>query len=289
VELAARAHSSMGPERLFVFVYTAYLDESGTHDESPIITMGGMMAEARQWSRFQEDFNKAKRQHGFKVYHTKKVKSRTGEFAGWSNQQMEAFLGTMQSLIAFGLTEGVSINLSKEQYRESYKGDGKPNKAVLDSAYGLCFRTCLCHFLIEIAKRKHKGRFPDLHIVLEAGHPNAGDAERIFLETKGELERNEFDVLRTFVLAKKDECDPLMAADFLAHSAFLIGTGVKQEPPTQTVHRPRINGKKLVGMTHYDSVSGGLENMREHTIEVVNKMVRRTRAEKKRTANSSSA
>jgi hypothetical protein len=37
----------------FMFAYTAYLDESGTHDGSEITVMGGVLGRADQWKRFQ--------------------------------------------------------------------------------------------------------------------------------------------------------------------------------------------------------------------------------------------
>jgi hypothetical protein len=43
------------PERIFV-ILTAYLDESGTHGDSPITVMAGVMANATQWARFEAEF-----------------------------------------------------------------------------------------------------------------------------------------------------------------------------------------------------------------------------------------
>lgn len=51
------------PERLFLFVYTAYLDESGTHDGSPITVMGGLFARAEEWRSFEDKFDEARELH----------------------------------------------------------------------------------------------------------------------------------------------------------------------------------------------------------------------------------
>ena len=39
-----------------MFMYTAYLNESGTHDGSPVIVMGGVLARAEQWRFFEKKF-----------------------------------------------------------------------------------------------------------------------------------------------------------------------------------------------------------------------------------------
>ncbi len=62
--------------------YTAYLDESGTHDGSPITIMAGVLGRADQWKKFQAKFDAVKARHGFEIFHTKKFKSRTGDFKG---------------------------------------------------------------------------------------------------------------------------------------------------------------------------------------------------------------
>jgi hypothetical protein len=68
-------------------ILTAYLDESGTHDGSPVTVMGGMLANARQWEAFEKGFSKLKAVHGFQIFHTKKFKKKDGDFRGWTTDQ----------------------------------------------------------------------------------------------------------------------------------------------------------------------------------------------------------
>src|SRR5258708_23331957 len=37
-------------------IWTAYLDESGTHDDSPIMLMGGFLGNTEQWERFNDEW-----------------------------------------------------------------------------------------------------------------------------------------------------------------------------------------------------------------------------------------
>jgi hypothetical protein len=251
-------------------ILTAYLDESGTHGESPHTVMGGMLANTRQWERFEFNFRRVKKRHGFRIFHTKKFKRRTGDFKGWTDNQCLALMNDLAPLTASAFTEGVTVLLENAAYEAEYKASETPRKLRLDSKYGLCFRNCLYFFALEALKRVHRGRLPVLNFVLESGHKNLGDALRIFNEIKAELKATDSEMLGTITPADKDECDPLMMADFLAHTAFMRGT-VRPTRPYGTISRPiamsRTMGRKETGVTHLEFELGGLTKLKSTLVE----------------------
>lgn len=247
-----------------MLAFTGYLDESGTHDGSEATVMGGLLARADQWKRFQNGFDRAKKEHGFRVFHTKKFKRKNGDFKGWTDHQCLELIADLGRLTSTGLTDGVAIALDNATYERHYKSEGKPNKARLDSKYGLCFRMCLYHFMQETIKRKYRKKYPDLHIVLEAGHPNSGDAERIFSEIKKEFESVGLNILRSLTITAKDKCDPLMMADFVAHSTLMLDRKARSG---QAVSNPQPVQRGFTGITHFQSTPEGLANIRAHVLE----------------------
>ena len=253
------------PERIFV-ILTAYLDESGTHDGSPVTVMGGMLASALQWERFQRNFPKLKTKHGFQIFHTKKFKKREGDFRGWTTSQCFALMNDLAPMTASAFTEGVTVTLNNAAYEAEYRLGDKPSKLRLDSKYGLCFRNCLLFFALEGIKRTLRGRYPTLHFVLESGHKNAGDALRIFNETKAELKASGCDMLGDLRFAEKNESDPLMMADFLAHSTFMMHNDTTPVPggpiaPMKPVERGES------GVTHLTFKPGGLADLKTQLID----------------------
>jgi hypothetical protein len=156
--------------------------------------------------------------------------------------------------------------LDNESYEKAYKGENKPAKVRLDSRYGLCFRQCMLVFARETIKRKYRKKWPHLHIVMEAGHPNFGDAERIFLELKRDLiERFGCDILQTITKADKDSCGQLMMSDYVAHSTFLqemnaLRSGIPRDQASDKVP------KGSVGITHIRSTPEALTEMRASAI-----------------------
>ena len=206
-----------------MFVYTAYLDESGTHDGSPLTVMGGILARADAWRAFEKQFAALQSQYGFKVWHSKKFKKKSGDFRGWTDEKCQELYWAMSKVVSYGLADVVSLTLDNASYDADYKGGGYlPRRARLDTKYGLCFRYCLMHFIREVATRKYRNKIPPLHIVMEAGHKHFGDAERVFLEEQKRWLYRGVPILRTLTKAPKDSCGQLMMADFAAHSEYIM-------------------------------------------------------------------
>lgn len=251
-----------------VLTLTAYLDESGTHGGSAVTVMGGMLANARQWEQFEANFSLLKKKHGFRVFHTKKFKRRDGDFKGWSVDQQWALMKDLGHLTASAFTEGVTMTLNNADYQASYKGGEAPRKLRIESKYGLCFRNCLIFFALEGLKRVHRGKPPRLHFVLESGHANWNEVRDIFNEMKRELQARDCDMLGEITFADKDECDPLMMADFLAHSTYLVGVAPPEERKLiikERVSLPMSKGES--GVTNLVFKPGGLTELKAHLIE----------------------
>lgn len=251
----ALAHK-VEPERLFV-ILTSYMDESGTHAGSPVTVMAAVLGNIGQWSRFQCKLDRLKKTYGFKTFHTKKFKAKAGDFSGWPDDKCLSLIAELSYLTGQSLMHGSVFSISEELYLK-LQAD-MPPKVRVDSRYGLCFRICLLNQIVEIDRRlSHHKKYGEtrLNIVLESGHKNAGDVVRIFEEEREALGRAGH-LLAGVTFAKKDECDPLMVSDFLAHSAYLSGTGFIDKPDTIN---PGI--KEKTGLTHLAFDLAGIERVK---------------------------
>jgi hypothetical protein len=271
------------PERLFV-ILTAYLDESGTHGgdgsidnpASPTLVMAGMMGTAAQWVRFESDFAAVRRQYGFKTLHMLDLKKAQKEFAGWDAIKQISFFNDFGRIISSDrIMEGVTFRLDRASYQDEYIAD-RPKKPQLDSAYGLCVRTCILHLLLEAERRLgHDKRWEKvrLHVVLESGHKNSGDAVRVFNDLKAESARANNYTLATLTFAGKKECDSLMVGDFLAHIVWSMDQAQRrQQRSPEEFFGNGTRGKSNI--THITYVPGGLGNVRE---ALINRRVARKR------------
>jgi hypothetical protein len=260
------------PNRTFVVLtLTAYLDESGTHDASPVTVMAGIMATAFQWRNFESDFKRVKAKYGFNVFHTKKFKKGNGDFRGWHPLRKFALMQELAQITASenAVIESVTVTLDNADYKASYIGGDKPRRLRLESKYGLCFRNCLMFFVLE-AISFAKGPPAKLHFVLESGHRNRNEVRDIFNEMKEEVRSYGVDLLGEITFADKADCDPLMMADFLAHTAFMMGRADKTAP-NEILFLERARGSSVPlgegGVTHLRFGPGGLADLKNVLIE----------------------
>jgi Protein of unknown function (DUF3800) len=250
-------------------ILTAYCDESGTHDGSPITVMGGAMANVRQWHTFEKRFKLLRKKYGFEKFHTKKFRHKTGDFRGWSDTKCILLLRELRELSKV-VTCAVSMAVGNADYEAEIKGgEIAPRKLRIPTKYGLCVNTCVYHF-IEEAVNQHIGDKPQkLNFVLESGHKNAGDGLRIFNDIKAELKGTVLDgLLGSMTFDDKDKCDPLMMGDFFAHTRYTHDAQLWNEFPAQGREDMGPRERSQIALLRYRP--GGMAHAKKGMIERFN-------------------
>ncbi len=207
-------------------IFTAYFDEANTHGAAPTIILSALPGHADQWSKFNEGLNDIRTRYHFKTFHAKRFQARKGEFKGWHDAKCWKLLEEMTALTTNTLTERATVHLERGRYLNEYRNQPFPPKMQPDSQFGLCFRMLLLRLLKfmsdQISEAKSFDELPVLHVVVEDGHKNVGAARTIFDEFQRRLIRYGGNVLGGVTIAKKSESPELMAADFVAHTYFLM-------------------------------------------------------------------
>lgn len=205
-------------------ILTAYLDESGTHSQSPVLIMAGYLGNKDQWNDFEEAYNKLRQKFGFRVFHAKDFRATHGEFISWSREKKADLLKAFYLITEQHLEVGFATVLEKQDYNSVYRPRGEKLKKIqLDTAYGMCFRESLS-FLVGYAA-KHFDERPTVNIVLETGHTHVGDCYRIFHSIK----TSNPELFGSFTLETKASCAVVHAADFLAYTSFLREESINAE------------------------------------------------------------
>jgi Protein of unknown function (DUF3800) len=200
------------PAKRLVMV-VCYLDDSGTHDESPIVTLAGYVGPYPHWINF-ERVAKPLKGDDVPVIEGKKLHRSKGCFAGWKVRRKHDFIRAFQAPLGDTAYFGITFSVHKKNYLAA-KEDHNKNRN--ESAFGYCFRMVLDQVLRAAVIREALRKRPDwrLSIVLERGNPNNGDALRIFNQHLFHEQVGK--ILGTFSTAAKDSTISLQMADVLAY------------------------------------------------------------------------
>jgi hypothetical protein len=202
-------------------IWTAYIDESGTHDNSPISLMGGYLGKEDQWKAFEVAWKALLNGEGVTVCHADWPMHSAKEFKGWSRDRRTGFLVKAQKAISESLQFGFTAIIRRNDYNELYKGQPKTFKLREDTMYGILFRGCL--LMVELAVTGNLVPPPDLRldIVLEKGHKNSADVNRLFELARREHLQGCEHVLGSLTLGDKSIFG-LQAADLLVSGAYKL-------------------------------------------------------------------
>jgi len=245
-------------------IFTAYFDESGTHDSAEISALAGFVGDARQWRKFEKRAGKLFDRFRVDVFHTIDVRRTDKDFEGWKVDRKIEFLDEFQHIINGTLESGVSSFIRRDDYKY-YLGLNWPKGTRRDSKYGILFRGCLSQ-IIDTIGHIPQTREPRLHIVLEDGHKNAEDAVRIYNWAQGRLGQSRALAGPTF--ANKTNCLPLAAADLFAYTAWGAEVGQKSigTPKKPTKSQASYRGNMFHVRLNRDS----LDSLHEQAIVFAN-------------------
>jgi hypothetical protein len=76
-----------------------FLDDSGTDDRSPVITMAGYVAHSHHWAIFDKRAKKLYPCYGITKLHSSDFHGTKGEFAGWTGDKKMEFVRELFTLV----------------------------------------------------------------------------------------------------------------------------------------------------------------------------------------------
>jgi hypothetical protein len=253
---------------------TAYFDESGTHGKSsPSVVVASLLGSTTEWANYERHARRLFDEFGISIFHAKKFRAGKGKFAGWDDASRKQFITRLMKLMDDHLDRGIAVCVSQRDFHEIYQSGNLKRTIRKDSIYALCFRACMWIAIDFMQSRKDK--WP-LTAVLESGHRNAGDAERVYQELRKKMETLFSGMLGPIAFEEKEKCLALSAPDALAHISFRIAAGSHKSEGTMLPHY--YNGLRLQRYTlNKESLAGLIEMMRENkiipdTIKIIGKM-----------------
>ena len=185
-----------------------YVDESGTHPESDVVTVAAYAGRQKTWRKWTDEWRRAKRP--IKVHHATDSANLHGEFQGWTTEKRDELAKTLLPIIASNSIAGAVMGLHLGEFRKAVK-DNKDIPLALGTPYTACFHW-LVQTLLELLK--HNKATESLKFIHEQ-NDFEGEARAAFDFLKEKANPN--NVPMKLIFGGKDENMPLQAADILAY------------------------------------------------------------------------
>ena len=93
----------------YVVVIKVPMDESGVHDNSPVLTVAAYLGRPSHWRGWTKRWNVAKRP--IKVFHSTDSQNLRGEFKGWNEERRDPLVIRLLDVMEESALPGVVIGL----------------------------------------------------------------------------------------------------------------------------------------------------------------------------------
>jgi hypothetical protein len=114
-----------------------FMDESGIHEGSPVVTVGSWFGRPSVWRDFTKDWNRQKRP--IKVFHAADCANLTGEFKGWDKHRRDAYVAKLLPVIAEHEIAGLLIGIVMDTFEQAMSA--VPDlRYMFGGAYEACFQ-----------------------------------------------------------------------------------------------------------------------------------------------------
>jgi hypothetical protein len=206
--------SDVPPEQHIVMCFTAYFDESGTHEGSAVVTLAGYLSTAERWEVFDAQWKPSLEKYGIEFFHMADFAQRQGQFRNWPEDKRRECLKELHDIISANAIGSVGYGLSRAAYDAIVcaKADD-----FMGGPYGLLASTLLIDFsgLLRLLGVRSLVAYR-----FESGAEGIGQVATIFDRNIASPGHSEFHRVLSFGTEDKRKFTPLQAADILAYELY---------------------------------------------------------------------
>jgi hypothetical protein len=186
-----------------------FMDESGTHDTSPVITVAAYTGRPSDWRKFTRDWNRMK--DPIKVFHSTDCEALRGEFSGWTQESRNELVARLLPVIAKYELRGTAVGINITDFNNAVS-----NQVTLSHLFGSPYVVCFQAVVDNIMWQMQQFRMDNVPL---AFIHEENDYQQQALEAFEFVKsmRTRHTAAMTITFAAKNEMVPLQAADVLAY------------------------------------------------------------------------
>jgi len=212
-------------EKRFLGIFTAYLDESGTHEESDVVAVAGFFSVADRWVKFSQEWQAVLDYYCLDYFHMTDFESSQGQFKEWDAQKHKDCLNKLLGIIKENVIGSVGWAVSRRSFDAILS---KPARKICGDAYGLASIGCFRSLAQIVIKKDGQAEY-----VMESGAEGSGALLWIYREGRKDPEWRDNNRLLSLAFQDKRYFLPLQSADIMAYELykqFLRQLGIEDRP-----------------------------------------------------------
>jgi hypothetical protein len=196
-------------------VLKAYFDDSGTHENSEVILIAGLVAPADVWDQIEEAWLAILAKEGVERFHRVECENGRGEFELWSRARRDALYHDLRSTL-----DGVLLRSSQVIYRRDWNEivEAKFPKVarVHGTPYRMVLSECIQKTILWAEENRSEGEKVALLFDLRPQNsPHEAVLGNLYAENPRWKER-----IAGFSCVPGDDHPMLQAADLYAHDLY---------------------------------------------------------------------
>jgi len=184
-----------------------YVDESGSHDNSPVLSLAGYVFLRKKVIKFNNKLASTLRRYGLPYFHMVDCAHGRPPFDQLTMKQRIAVETRLIHLTKKYSEFGFVVSLDKASYADLIPEELKHD---LGGEYSFCVRSCFTHVTRWAERTRFRG---SVSYFFEAGHKYQNEANRIVQEMFAGYKVVERFRYASHTFALKRECLPLASAD----------------------------------------------------------------------------
>jgi Protein of unknown function (DUF3800) len=199
--------------------FTAYLDDSGTHDGSLNVTVAGFVADDEQWKHLDREWGllleefRLDQDPGY--FHMAHYESRKGPYATWDNPKRIDFMRKLTGIIKRRVRAGIAASFPEHNVLRMRQT--MPDTFPTGYSYMTCAQVCWRNIGKWADDFTHS---EDVRSVFEEGTTGQG----LILQAHTDLRLNHAELAKEWHLGDigfdSKQSKPLQAADFFAYETY---------------------------------------------------------------------
>jgi hypothetical protein len=236
----------------------AYLDDSGSHDQSPFLVLAGYFGSEAQWNKFDRRWRAVIEAVGLREFHANRFWAHCAgrpipEYSGWDNQKCNQFISKLVEIIGSHRISPVSSTVVTQEWsalpqdeRAFLTGAGYDDNATLTSS-GAANKRFFVPFIWTVQSAlRYCNPGHTMHFSFDRNDLISGYAADYFKYVKT-LWAHRSPKLGDLSFVESEEASPIQAADLLAYETrrYIIQ---KVNVPTTQVESRSILGRILQNM-----------------------------------------